>query len=191
MAFVLIERTASGEFFTFARLAALWYNEESTIGERRVKLSRPALVAVAGLVAAVMATVGLTRSQPVKVKAHSNIPAPARRAARLVKQLRPPLPPAQLAALHADEAGHIPILMYHAIGAPARKGVRYDTQGLNIAPETFRKQLALMYAAHWRPVNMRDVLTAHIDVPAGMTPVVLTFDDARGTQFHYLPDGDD
>ncbi len=50
--------------------------------------------------------------------------------------------------------------MYHAIGGPARKGVRYDTQGLNIAPETFRKQLDLMYAAHWHPVNMRDVLTS-------------------------------
>jgi peptidoglycan/xylan/chitin deacetylase (PgdA/CDA1 family) len=46
-----------------------------------------------------------------------------------------------------------------------------------------------MYAAHWYPVNMRDVLTSHIQVPAGKTPVVLTFDDARGSQFRYLPDG--
>ena len=79
--------------------------------------------------------------------------------------------------------------MYHSIGAPAHRGVRYDAQGLNIAPETFRKHLALMYAAHWYPVNMHDVLTSHIAAPAGKTPVVLTFDDARGSQFHYLPDG--
>ncbi len=103
--------------------------------------------------------------------------------------LLPVLPSAQLAALHVDETGHIPILMYHAVGAPARRGTRYDKQGLNIAPQTFRNQLALMRAAHWYPVNMRDILTSHIDVPAGKTPVVLTFDDARGTQFHYLPNG--
>ena len=101
----------------------------------------------------------------------------------------PALPPARLAALRADETGRIPILMYHSIGAPAHRGARYDSQGLNIAPETFRKHLALMYAAHWYPVNMRDVLSSHIDVPAGKTPVVLTFDDARGSQFHYLLDG--
>ena len=95
----------------------------------------------------------------------------------------------QLAALHADEAGRIPILMYHAIGGPPFRGTLYDKEGLNIAPATFRKHLDLMYAAHWYPVNMRDVLTSHISVPAGKTPVVLTFDDARGTQFHYLKDG--
>ena len=102
---------------------------------------------------------------------------------------RPALPPARMAALHVDESGHIPILMYHAVGAPARRGVRYDSQGLNIAPDTFRRQLDLLYAAHCYPVNMRDILTPHLNVPAGKTPVVITFDDARGTQFHYLPDG--
>lgn len=103
---------------------------------------------------------------------------------------RPPLSPAALADLRANEVGKIPILMYHAIGAKTIfRGQRYDRDGLNISPATFRKQLDEMYAAHWYPVNMRDVLTAHLDVPAGKTPVVLTFDDARGTQFHYMKDG--
>lgn len=109
--------------------------------------------------------------------------------AHAVRSLPPPLPPARLAALHADEMGRIPILMYHAINGPAFHGTRYDRNGLNIAPETFRKQLAMMYAAHWYPVNMRDVLTSHMAVPAGKTPVVITFDDARGTQFRYLSNG--
>ncbi len=100
------------------------------------------------------------------------------------------LSPQQMARLHADESGHIPILMYHAIGARARAGrPQYDSQGLNISPQTFRNQLALMEAAHWYPVNMRDILTSHLNVPAGKTPVVITFDDARGTQFRYLPNG--
>ncbi|HLJ54927.1 MAG TPA: polysaccharide deacetylase family protein [Chthonomonadaceae bacterium] len=65
----------------------------------------------------------------------------------------------------------------------------YDKHGLNIAPDTLRRQLALMYAAGWYPVNMRDVLTARIRVPRGRIPVVLTFDDARPSQFRYLPNG--
>ena len=76
-------------------------------------------------------------------------PLSSRRAARCPQVMPPILSPARMAALHVDETGHIPILMYHAFGAPARRGTRYDNQGLNIAPDTFRKQLALMYAAHW------------------------------------------
>ena len=146
------------------------------------KLTLP-LVAAAGLT---LAGLALTR--------HTPAPSPAPPILRQVKacSVRPigrVLTPVQLAALHVDETGHIPILMYHAIGAPARGEARYDSQGLNIAPQTFRRQLALMYAAHWYPVNMRDILTSHLNVPAGKTPVVITFDDARGTQFHYLPNG--
>lgn len=88
-----------------------------------------------------------------------------------------------------NELGRIPVVMYHAFGAPSSRGTRYDRMGLNIAPETFRKQLQLMYDAGWYPVNMRDILTPRIVVPAGKTPVVLTFDDARGTQFTLKKDG--
>lgn len=103
---------------------------------------------------------------------------------------RPALSPAVLADMRANEVGKIPILMYHAIGAKTTfRGQRYDRDGLNVAPDTFRRQLNAMYAAQWYPVNMRDVLTAHLNVPAGKTPVVITFDDARGTQFRYLKDG--
>ncbi len=93
--------------------------------------------------------------------------------------------PALSGKVQPNELGRIPILMYHAIGAPATRGARYDRQGLNIRPETFRNQLKLMYDAGWYPINMRDALSAHIDVPAGKIPVVLTFDDARGSQFFY------
>ena len=114
-------------------------------------------------------------------------PAPNRLKAAL--SLRPVLPPAQMAALHVDESGHIPILMYHSIGAPAHHGVRYDSQGLNIAPQTFRHQLDLLYAAHCYPVNMRDILTPHLNVPAGKTPVVITFDDAAERSSMTCPTG--
>lgn len=144
-------------------------------------LMLPALAA-AGLV--LLGTAALRHSAPASRPAPPAVRSAACRAVPVSL-----LSSAQMAALHVDETGHIPILMYHAFGAPARRGTRYDKEGLNIAPATFRKQLALMYAAHWYPVNMRDVLTPHVNVPAGKTPVVLTFDDARGTQFHYLPNG--
>ena len=142
------------------------------------KLTLP-LLAAAGLILTGVAATRHSSGPPTRT------PSPA----GPVCLLRPTLTPTQLAALHVDEAGHIPILMYHAIGATAHHGARYDVHGLNIAPQTFRRQLALMYAAHWYPVNMRDILTPHLNVPAGKTPVVLTFDDARGTQFRYLPSG--
>jgi peptidoglycan/xylan/chitin deacetylase (PgdA/CDA1 family) len=95
----------------------------------------------------------------------------------------------ELQRIRPNELGRIPVVMYHAIGASTENGVRYDRMGLNIRPETFRKQLRLMYDAGWYPINMRDALSPDIDVPAGKTPVVLTFDDARGTQFDYKEDG--
>jgi hypothetical protein len=43
-----------------------------------------------------------------------------------------------------------------------------------------------MYAAGFRPVNLSDVLDNAIDLPAGKSPIVLTFDDARKSQFHLI-----
>ncbi len=120
-------------------------------------------------------------ASPVVVK-----PAPA---APPPPPAHPPLAESELLRIKPNELGRIPVLMYHAIGAHAENGERYDRHGLNIAPDTLRDQLELMYEAGWYPVNMRDALTAKIDVPLGKTPVVLTFDDARGTQFVYRKDG--
>ena len=90
--------------------------------------------------------------------------------------------------LKANEIGHIPVVMYHSIDEPHTK---YDAHGLNIHGETFRKHLHMMAKAGWYPMNARDLyLPEKLQaVPAGMTPVALTFDDARGSQFRYLKDG--
>jgi peptidoglycan/xylan/chitin deacetylase (PgdA/CDA1 family) len=100
-----------------------------------------------------------------------------------------PLTQAELARYHPNETGRIPILMYHSIGDPAHDGhPRYDRHGWNIPPSVFRKQLEMMYAANWYPINMRDALNPQMNIPLGKTPVVLTFDDSRGSQFRYLKD---
>lgn len=154
-----------------------------------MKLTTLQALAGLGLLATGIAAVCLAMPRAATPARAAAISSRVVAAPQSLRDFHPPLPLARLAALRADEAGRIPILMYHSIGAPTNRGARYDSQGLNIAPETFRKHLALMYAAHWYPVNMRDVLGSHLAVPAGQTPVVLTFDDARGSQFHYLPDG--
>src|SRR2546423_5219140 len=103
---------------------------------------------------------------------------------------KPAPPPIDYKTVKPNEVGRIPVLMYHAIGEQALvPGARFDRNGLNIRVETFKAQLEKMYEAGWYPVNMRDALTAHMDVPAGKIPVVLTFDDGRGTQFYYRKDG--
>jgi peptidoglycan/xylan/chitin deacetylase (PgdA/CDA1 family) len=98
---------------------------------------------------------------------------------------------AKTLAYSPNEVGLIPIIEYHAIGGEAefKGGARYDVRGLNIAPDTFRSQLKRMYAAGWYPVNMRDALSPRMNVPRGKIPVVLTFDDARPSQFRYLQSG--
>jgi peptidoglycan/xylan/chitin deacetylase (PgdA/CDA1 family) len=90
-------------------------------------------------------------------------------------------------AAKPNEIGRIPIVMYHSVG---EKG-KYDSRGLNISPATFRKHLEMMVKANWYPMNVRDIyIPARLAaVPKGMTPVGLTFDDARGSQFRYGKDG--
>jgi peptidoglycan/xylan/chitin deacetylase (PgdA/CDA1 family) len=97
------------------------------------------------------------------------------------KKKEPPV--IDLLAVQPNEVGRIPIVMYHDIGAPGE----LDSLGLNIPLSRFRSQLDKMREAGWYPVTMRDVALGHIDVPAGKTPVVLTFDDGRATQFRITP----
>ena len=94
---------------------------------------------------------------------------------------RTPLTNEELARLGVNEAGSFPILEYHDIKAGRNRLCR--------APDAFRRDLARLYAENYRPISLRQYLDNKIDVPAGMTPVVLTFDDARDSQFHYLSDG--
>jgi peptidoglycan/xylan/chitin deacetylase (PgdA/CDA1 family) len=146
-----------------------------------VKLTFPVLtcaVALAPLLAGC--------SRPISTQmAVASVPKTAPPAAPAV----PAKPAIDVMAVRPNELGRFPVVMYHAIGAHASNGTRYDRHGLNISPDTFRKHLQLMYDAGWYPVNMREALTARFDVPAGKIPVVLTFDDARGTQLSYRKDG--
>ncbi|MBI5399887.1 polysaccharide deacetylase family protein [Candidatus Saganbacteria bacterium] len=74
-----------------------------------------------------------------------------------------------------------PVLEYHLIRSPEARWSR--------TPENFRRDLEWLYGHGYYPVNLRDILAGFPDLPAGKTPVVLTFDDSSSSQFRYLPNG--
>jgi len=77
--------------------------------------------------------------------------------------------------VHPNELGVIPIMEYHLIGdADARWSRSW---------QHFRGDLERLYQAGYRTVPLQDVIDDRIDVPAGYSPVVLTFDDSSPGQF--------
>lgn len=79
-----------------------------------------------------------------------------------------------------NEMGRIPVLEYHLI-VPEEKGEFTRT------PERLRKDLEELKRRGYVPVNMTDVIDKKIqNLPRGMSPVVLVFDDASPSQFRYL-----
>lgn len=85
------------------------------------------------------------------------------------------------AGLPPNELGQIMVLEYHRLGEPEGEWYRSEAN--------FRSDLETLYAKGYRPITMRDVVAGNIDVPAGTTPVVFTFDDSSQGQFYYLSDG--
>jgi hypothetical protein len=91
--------------------------------------------------------------------------------------------PLDLAKVQPNEAGQIPIIMYHdVVNIPQPKGLRYPVA-------MFKKDLEWLYAHNYRPVSLTQFAQGKIDCPAGMSPVILTFDDALKSQFNYDSDG--
>jgi peptidoglycan/xylan/chitin deacetylase (PgdA/CDA1 family) len=89
--------------------------------------------------------------------------------------------PEKARALHANEMGEIPVLMYHLIS--------HTNSQFNRTPDEFRNDIADLITDGYYPVNVRDLASGNLDVPAGKSPVVITFDDSSEGQYRILPDG--
>jgi len=87
-------------------------------------------------------------------------------------------PAPALAQRPANELGRVMILEYHKIDHPEGRWTR--------TPGNFRADLQRLWEKGYRPVALNDLLDGKINVPAGTTPVVLTFDDSSPGQFRYL-----
>jgi hypothetical protein len=88
--------------------------------------------------------------------------------------------PAAAAAqtLPPNELGRIMVLEYHKIDYPEERWTR--------TPENFRRDLETLYARGYRLQSLNGVIAGKITVPAGTTPLVLTFDDSSPGQFRYI-----
>lgn len=90
-------------------------------------------------------------------------------------------------AIGANELGMVLVLEYHKITKP-------DDQ---TAPEPdycrsalhFRQDVELLKAEGYYPITVKELATGTIDIPAGKSPVVLTFDDSSIGQYRILDDG--
>ena len=80
--------------------------------------------------------------------------------------------------LPPNELGRIAILEYHLVTEPEGRWTR--------TPENFRRDLELLYSRGYRPITLREMVSGNIDLPAGTSPVVFTFDDASPGQFSYI-----
>ncbi|MEW6572384.1 MAG: putative glycoside hydrolase [Bacillota bacterium] len=84
----------------------------------------------------------------------------------------------QARAVKANELGQVPILVYHLIGSKEERWTR--------TPENLRKDLAELNRRGYVTVSLTDYLTGNINIPAGKSPAVLTFDDSTPGHFRLI-----
>lgn len=90
-------------------------------------------------------------------------------------------------AMGANEMGQVLVLMYHKITKPEDPSAlepEYCRSALH-----FQEDIALLKAEGYYPITVKDLVTGSIDIPAGKSPVVLTFDDSSQGQYRILDDG--
>jgi hypothetical protein len=115
---------------------------------------------------------------PVAAAVATPIPAPTVLPTAVPTPAPSPTPMPDLRALGVNELGTIPILQYHIIGDEEGRWER--------SYEGFRSDLEKLYAAGYRPIALADLLDNRIDIPAGTSPVILSFDDSSPGQFRYI-----
>jgi peptidoglycan/xylan/chitin deacetylase (PgdA/CDA1 family) len=88
--------------------------------------------------------------------------------------------PAVRGKLPPNRMGRIPVLEFHV--------VRDQANGeFVIARSTYEHALQTLYDRGYRPITIAQLVDKDFrDVPAGMSPVVFTFDDASPEQFSYI-----
>jgi hypothetical protein len=81
---------------------------------------------------------------------------------------------------HAGRLGRVPILEYHIV-ADSSHGM------FVISRDQFRRELQMLYDRGYRPLTVAQLVDKDFStIPAGMSPVVFTFDDASPEQFAYV-----
>ncbi|MFN2555284.1 MAG: polysaccharide deacetylase family protein [Nitriliruptorales bacterium] len=94
----------------------------------------------------------------------------------------PQLPEEELRRLRVNELGRVLVMEWHDV-----EGVdgRWET-----SQATFRAQIKELYDRGYRPVTVEEFATGTFPIPAGTSPVLLTFDDSYESHFRLGPAGE-
>lgn len=84
-------------------------------------------------------------------------------------------------ALRPNLRGEAMILVYHRFGDTDHRWTR--------AWSSFDRDLAHLDADGYRPITLHQYVTGDFVLPAGTSPVVITFDDSSDNQLKFTPDG--
>lgn len=79
-----------------------------------------------------------------------------------------------------NELGEVMVLMYHRL---AEANTEYDR-----TVESFKADLERLYKMGFRSISMADYMNGTIDIPAGTTPIIFTFDDGDISHFKVVKD---
>lgn len=88
------------------------------------------------------------------------------------------------AVMEPNELGKVMILEYHEI-------THDEEQRWSKPAAMFRKDLERLYAEGFRAVSLEDFLNGSINLPKGLSPVVITFDDSTPGQLRFLQENAD
>ena len=82
--------------------------------------------------------------------------------------------------LKVDESGNVPIMMYHGIHNVTDNeytGGNVDKDGYQRTTQAFIDDLEFYYNSGYRMIRLEDYVNGIIDVEAGLSPIIITFDD--------------
>jgi len=80
--------------------------------------------------------------------------------------------------IRPNEAGRVMVIMYHSLGEQENNYVS--------TPDILRQNLQDLYERDYVLVSLEDLVNNTMDIPAGKTPVVLTFDDGHKSNFNVI-----
>jgi peptidoglycan/xylan/chitin deacetylase (PgdA/CDA1 family) len=90
--------------------------------------------------------------------------------------------PEKAKLIGANEMGLVLVVVYNKISSDV-------TDSSTRTPEQLRDDLAYLDSQGFYPVNIGDLQTGDIDIPAGKSPVAVTFDGSSPGQYRILDDG--
>jgi peptidoglycan/xylan/chitin deacetylase (PgdA/CDA1 family) len=84
-------------------------------------------------------------------------------------------------AIGSNELGKVLVIVYFDIGSEEDETTR--------TPDGLRQDLELLESSGYYPISARELVAGDIDVPAGRSPVVITFDGSSPGHYRILDDG--